>query len=115
MVDQLYTEYNCIPYMLIMPCRMGLRGAHFCLGYPYRQRRIASTALSSLGQGLESGSNADTGRPRGRDGPSAESLGLCDACPDAQACAFVMTPRGQASHKPRGRKPRHAPLSFGGG
>ena len=24
-----------------------------------------------------------------------------------------MTPRGQASHKPRGRKPRHAPLPFG--
>ena len=24
-----------------------------------------------------------------------------------------MTPRGQASHKPRGRKPRHAPMPFG--
>jgi hypothetical protein len=24
--------------------------------------------------------------------------GLCDACPDVQACEDVMTPRGQASH-----------------
>ena len=24
-----------------------------------------------------------------------------------------MAPRGQASHKPRGRKPRHAPMAFG--
>jgi hypothetical protein len=24
-----------------------------------------------------------------------------------------MTPRGQALHKPRGRKPRHAPMRFG--
>ncbi len=27
--------------------------------------------------------------------------------------ADVMTPRGQASHKPQGRKPRHAPMPFG--
>ena len=38
---------------------------------------------------------------------------MCDACPYAQVCADVMTPRGQVSHEPRGRKPRHAPMPFG--
>ena len=40
-------------------------------------------------------------------------LGLCDACPDALACEDLTPPRGQALHKPRGRKPRRAPMRFG--
>src|SRR4029077_18899874 len=36
-----------------------------------------------------------------------------DACPDAPTCANVTTPRGQASYKPQGRKPRHAPVLSG--
>ena len=38
---------------------------------------------------------------------------MCDACPYAPTREDVTTLRGQASYKPRGRKPRHAPLAFG--
>src|SRR6516162_3411412 len=37
-------------------------------------------------------------------------LGLCDACPQASGREEVTTLRGQASYKPQGRKPRHAPM-----
>ena len=38
---------------------------------------------------------------------------MWDACPDAPTSAEMTLPRGQASHKPRGRKPRHVPMPSG--
>jgi hypothetical protein len=47
-------------------------------------------------------------RPRAR-----FRLGLWDACPVAPTCERVTLQRGQASYKPRGRKPRRTPPRSG--